>query len=240
MAFGDIIQNIGGQTPDNGAATLELTLGSTPTEGNLLVAGSATRAISQATPSGWSIAKSHTYATEDDNLTVYYKVAGSGESTSVTFNDSTSGQIIVAAVYEIEGPWNATPLDKTNSAQTSASDTIATGTTGTLSQADEFMMAVSCIGTTSNTVTSSSIDSSFTELQDATVNWAQYSGGYPTYITLASKLVAVTTAENPTFTYAGSNSGQVAMAIIATFKKSAAGGVSIPVFMHHYRQQGMT
>jgi hypothetical protein len=231
VAFGDVIQSKTGTTAQGGASTLAITYDSSPTDGNLLLAAATTRAASQTTPSGWSVAKSQDDGPNTDNLTVYYKIAGAAESSTVTFNDSTAGQVILATCQEIEGSFNASPLDATNGALASATQVISTGTTGTLSQADEFIYAAAVLRENSNVNTGSSVDSSFTELSDSSGVKVGYdpTGQFASCLTDAYKLVAVTTAEN-----------EFLIAAIATFKKAAAGGVTIPLMMHHYRQQGMS
>jgi len=137
MAFGTIRQL---NSEYDIASQITVTLSLTPTSGNLLCAVCDSRAESQETPSGWTLAISDYHAIMDDNLSIFYKIAGSGESRNITFRDGQSNQWLQAAVYEVEGPWGSSPLDKTN-AQDSGEDhveTISTGSTGTLSSSQEW------------------------------------------------------------------------------------------------------
>ena len=234
MAFGDIVHSKVGTTVQGGASTLQITLDSTPTEGNLLVAASATRSDSQTTPSGWSLGVSQDAI--DDNLTIYYKVAGSGESTSVTFYDGVATQVMLAAVYEIEGPWNATPLDATNGAFATNNTAISTGTTCTLAQADEIVVAaLSPSAQEATRLSNWAVDSSFIMQHDGTDLEIGYtSGDYPSYLCVATKLVSATDALNPQFTW--TPGALNIMATIVTFKKSVP-AYAIPEAIHSYRQR---
>jgi len=225
VAYGDIIQNKDGESYDT---SVTVTLDSTPTEGNLLVASHYTGAPDSSAPAGFSEAVALTHV--DDEGAIYYKVAGAGESTSITAGASTTKNNMLN-VLEIEGPWNATPLDQTASDGPNYSVSSQTsGTTSTTSQADEFAVALITVDDVGKTL--SGWTNSFVERSD---------NGGPIYkfAAVATRLLTSTGAYETTATISASS--YAAVGGIATFKKSAAGGAvgAIPVFMHHYRQQGM-
>jgi hypothetical protein len=244
MAFGDVVQDKTGRTAAGGASTLQVTQDSSITEDNLLVAVAHSRASSISTPSGWSAAVSLEDVSETDSLYIFYKVAGASESTSVTFDDSTAGQVMLAYVAEIEGPWESSPLDATSSATDSNGGTShQAGSTGTLSQADEFCI-VGCMpkfggSGGSDDASSPSVDSSFTLQTGSPLLFAGYTFGggtdtYPSYLFASTYTASATTALNPDTSW--TTGSDFTFSVIATFKKSGGGGgLSIPVAMRHYR-----
>jgi hypothetical protein len=110
--------------------------GATPTQNNLLIAAANSDSDITMTSTGWSIAASIVAAT---GLYIYWKIAGAGESTTVTIgiNVSDSGEM---AIYEYSGN-TASPLDKTATASVSGVASCGTGTTATTAQADELLFA---------------------------------------------------------------------------------------------------
>ena len=148
MAFGDLVQSKVDSISSPWPSSFSVTLDSTPTEGNLLVACHYTAALGSAGPSGWTEGFALVNTPNTDSGRLAFKVAGSGESTTVTCTSSTGEEHVLAA-FEFEGPWNATPLDvtATNGPDTSVSS-ISTGTTGTTAQNDE--LAVAMVGGESN------------------------------------------------------------------------------------------
>jgi hypothetical protein len=113
MAFGDKVQDKG-VWEDSGDASTSVTLDSTPTEGNLLVACYYSSKQPVTEPSGWSSAIYLQNNGNSDDGEIAYKIAGVAESTTVTVGIGAAGDAWLY-VIEIEGPWNASPLDVTAS-----------------------------------------------------------------------------------------------------------------------------
>lgn len=225
MSFGDIIQSKAESNfPDTNDTSIAVEFDSTPTEGNLLIACHFTGAANSTAPSGFSEAVALTaVAPSSDEGAIYYKVAGSGESTTITAG-SGSGDEHMLAIYEVEGPWNATPLDQTANNGPTTSSSPSTGTTGITSQADEF--AIALITNRDDTVTFSSWTNSFTEGSDGP------DSQFKTFATAYRVLTSTGTYS----TGATASGSDIWMGGIATFKKqAAAGALSIPVAMRTYR-----
>jgi hypothetical protein len=208
MAFGDIVQSGEDDAGDSNSTSVSVTLGSTPTEGNLLVACHTTGATGSTGPSGWSEAFALTFA--DDEGALYYKIAGVAESSTVTCTSSqnkSNGLYVV----EFEGSWNATPLDVTaTNGPTGSPSTLSTGTTAATAQNDEVAVAQFSIDGV-RTVTSWT--NSFSERADLT---AQFKS-----LAVATKVLTSTGTVETTATF--SSSPFEAYGGIATFKKAAAG-----------------
>lgn len=100
MAYATIVQQKAVIARDTACT---VTLDSTPTQGNLLVACVASRKGSQTTPSGWTVAVNSVDPNNVDSSTIFYKVAGASESPTVTFDDSSTTEWHIAAVFEVEG-----------------------------------------------------------------------------------------------------------------------------------------
>lgn len=202
-----IVQSATATTP--GATTLTATLGVTPTNNNLLVVLAFTRTDTGMTgPSGWTTDIDVVNTTNSDTARIAHKVI-SGDAAAVQITGLSVADATVMKVYEVSGIVTSSPSDKTNSTGESVgAASIATSTTGTLSQGDEIAFALAAIRTT---VTSPSVDSGFTlesTLSDGTA-------GIEAGILPATKIVAVSTALNPTFSWTGA---VTAMAEIVTFK----------------------
>jgi hypothetical protein len=131
---------------DYGAAYLttsaSATFDATPVAGDLLVAivgVSTTSTIN--TPSGWSAAinESGTSCTQPCEA-IFYKIAGSSESGTVTVTVGDTNSVLGLQIYEYDGIDTASPLDKTASAN-GTSTSVSTGTTATTAQANEILVA---------------------------------------------------------------------------------------------------
>jgi hypothetical protein len=131
-----LVQKAGAQSAGN-TTGLVVTLGSPPTAGNLLVAACNSDAT-VATPAGFTLAVS---AVSGQGLYIFYRVVQSGDGSSVTFAPNVADSC-AGGVLEYSG-LTATPLDQTASNTTgSSASSLATGTTGTTSQADELIIVV--------------------------------------------------------------------------------------------------
>ena len=224
MSFGDITQS--GTNTVQSASSIAVTLGSTPTEGNLLVACHFTGHANSIAPSGFSEAVALTDTPNTDQGAIYYKVAGSGESTTITATSGGSNEQTLT-VLEIEGPWNASPLDVTASAGPSSTSTRDTGTTGTTAQADEVAVAMVTWRHSDQDTTTTWSDSFVEQSENVRTNYKGHS--------TATKLLTSTGTVTTTATMSNT---LTSMGGVALFKKQAAGGgLSIPVAMRYYRNQ---
>jgi hypothetical protein len=92
--------------------TVTATYGSTPTQGNLLIAcGRGTNPFSNATLSGWTLAVQSFSTSGGSPIAIWYKIAGAAEPTAVTLLWTSSANINLS-IGEYSGML-AAPLDKT-------------------------------------------------------------------------------------------------------------------------------
>lgn len=123
-------------------ATVSATFSTTPTQGNLLVAAvTANVGVGSITITGWTTGKSIAVGLAG-GLIVFYKVAGIGESTTVTAN-GTLATFMDIQIFEYDGIDNASPLDVTGSTadDTTSVTSRSSGASGTLTQANELVFA---------------------------------------------------------------------------------------------------
>ncbi len=189
------------------ATSHAVVLDAAPTQNNLVtVVFRVATAIANVTgPSGYTMATSQDRAS--NSVSIWYKVAGAAESATITFTTAAGANGRIEAI-EFSGNATSSPLDKINGATTASMVTsIQTGSTGTLSQADEVAVTGSLQGGANGGT--EAIDSSFTALDTASFN--NIIAGY--------RIVAATTALNPTHSWVSSLD---AAAVIATFKAAAA------------------
>lgn len=190
------------------AASVAVTFDSATTSGNLLVAvaarggGSANVAIS-----GWTSATGDTYGGGTaQECRILYKIAD-GTETTVTAT-ATSAVNMSLGIMEYSG-LTATPLDQVANEGSNSATAVtsrATGTTSTLSQAAELVIAA--VGT-GNDITGLSWSASFATQIDVT--------GGPADIHGADLVVSATTAIATTASW---TTGRIAGGCIATFKAS--------------------
>lgn len=210
MAFGDIVQSDTYTNDENDTAPI--TLGDTPVEDNLLLALHFTGDGNSVAPSGFSEAVALTDSGNSDQGAIYYKVAGASESKTITCSSDNADEQM-ATVIEVEGPFDASPLDKTASTGPGTGSTRSSGTTATTSQNDEFA-AVLITHRQKDNPNFSGWTNSFTERSDIATTLAKSSG-------TATRVLTSTGAYETTATIAGS-SAEDSMGGIATFKKESA------------------
>lgn len=234
MAFGDLVQS----KTENGNGSedpVSLTLDSAPTAGNLLVfalfVGDGPVAPSTA---GLLEAVENHDSGQDDATAIYYRVVESGDGQSWAV-DLASADQYAAALWEVEGPFAASPLDQTGTnTPTDDASTHQVTAGGATSQSDEYVVAAfghRTIAGDSNSVQASSYSDSFTERFEV---HDSFGGAARKSVSVADKVLAATGTPTTTATYSaatGRSSG-----CLATFKKQAeggGGGISIPVVQHH-------
>jgi len=209
VGFGSIVQAKTGGTDDS-PDEITLTFDQTATLGNLLVVIHFTGDANSNAPSGYSEAVVMTDSGNTDEGAIYYKISDGTETLAVPGSDSTDEQM--AIFYEIEGPFESSPLDQTIDAGPQDDDSAECGTTGTTSQNDEIAIAAVTIRSSSNEYDGWS--DSFTNMRVALSSVAK--GVYG-----ATKLLTVTGAVSTTLTMLDT---AVHMGSIATFKKEGVGG----------------
>ena len=222
-----------------------------PTEGNLLVAicsersggSAANHALTGIT--GWT----HTIADtiEQANGTyrrthsVFWKVAGASEGTSVTLDDSTSN-VKWLSVYEFqhvggsEDQWILLDSQSADNGQTSSATTLSPGSTA--SQSGEMFILGSCVQKRASTLIDSSPWSWDTGLaEDVTFDPAT-SGDMAHGIGSDSK-DTVTGAKSSTVTLTASanNLGLAAAILVFDVESGGGGGLSIPIAAYHYNMR---
>ena len=199
--------------------SISVTFDQTATEGNLLVAAAFTGSDGFTTPSGYSVAKAEEHTSNNQWQNIYYKISD-GTETSLTLTPAASEEHALSFV-EVQNP-SASPLDKTNgSFNSTGATTIDPGSTGTLTQADEF--AYTMTGNWNG-------DEDFT-IDDGFVEVHQLFNGWSLVTLSAYRLPGSTTALDPTFTFETSCGGW-SIAAIATFLLTRPStGSPLPIFM---------
>lgn len=212
-----LVQKKGAQTVAS-AASLDVTLDSPPTAGNLLVACCNSDAT-VSTPAGFTLAVS---SISSQGLYIFYRVVQGGDSATVTFTPSVSDSV-AAGVLEYSGLVTSSPLDKTASGNAGdGSTTVSTGTTATTSQASDLVIV--CAGP-------------HNPAGGATFSLTSWTGGFTTQVSeghgvgavfvgcfIGDLIVAATGTYGSTATYSPAGD---AGAAVATFK--GAGGTAMPL-----------
>lgn len=216
MAIGFVQKQTG---RGGGVNSFALTFGTNPTAGRFLNANYSVwlsgGGIPNATPTGGGTWSTTTAPTERGSANAFlnYCESASGGATTVTVDYGT-GFYIVGSITEFSGLVTSSSIDQQTSNSNALSTTPSSGTTGTLSQADELVIAVLSLP---GIDTDASIDvpatTGYTNIhveQDAQ-NFMGHSSDY--------KIVAATTAVSAAW---GTTDNAPWSAKIATFK--AAGG----------------
>jgi len=225
MAFGDIVQTVITENGDGTEDPASLSFGSTPTIGNLiiLVMGCGDGPLAPSTAGLLEAVENHDTG-QDDACSINYRVVQSGDGVAWAVDLPSSDQY-VGVLMEIEGPWEASPLDQTGTAAAADSQSTETVTAaGTTSQADEFVVAAvqyRALSGVGNVNDVSSWSDSFVERGESENN---EQSGVPTLkgINVATKLLTATGTPSTTATYA-TTAGR-SFGLMATFKKAAGGG----------------
>lgn len=185
MAFGDIVQ---GPYTAAHASHPQATLGTAPTVGNLIVVVHVDVARTSAGDSPLAQALLVTQVEGQDDLAIYYRVVQGGDGQTY---GCTSGNDSNIVLFEVEGPFQSSPLDVTASSQGDVDPaTQSTGATGATAQASEF--AVAAIADRDAAGSASGWTNSFVELSE----------GHGTYtsVYVATKVLSATGAVETTAT----------------------------------------
>jgi hypothetical protein len=217
----DPITRVQGNARGTGTTSVSVTMASTPTNGNVLVAVigmnsySASRTVSSITQTGvtwtYQIRKGAVYNVYM-SVEIWLGVVGSGASKSVAVALSGEAELgAVADICEYSGVATSSFLDKTatNSGHNAATNT---GTTDTTTQANELWIG----GTAAATYTQSTPTNDFTLLDGAVYSFVSCA-----YL---EKIVSSTGAANSGTTMSTAYDW---VGCIATFKAAAAGGYAL-------------
>ncbi|MHC4621703.1 MAG: hypothetical protein ACYTEQ_28510 [Planctomycetota bacterium] len=214
MAFGGVIQS-----DSNYNASVEnhrLTF-SAITEGSLLVVCGFTGATVQTAMSGWSTAVALADGANNDDSGIYWKIAGASESTSVGADNGAADESNIICL-EIEGPWESSPVDvtQTDGPNATEEDPQTTGTTAATAQNDEVAIGFVAARHTGFTICPVVWSNSFNTFTGSCL------GNTNKMCAAAIKVLTTTGAQETSGNFADTPVGGNTMGMIATFKKEAA------------------
>lgn len=204
-------------------ASLAGTYSPAPTSGNLLVAHANSDATVTMTSSGWTLSVS---SVNDTGLYQWSKVAGGGESATVTITPGSSASTEIV-IEEWSGNATVSPLDKTGSGSAaSGATTVPSGTTAATVQADERSLASFGWNDTGAVVTANSYTNSYVEVVET-----KGLGTLATNLAVAEVDLVATGTTTTTVTLSGVL-GSVKSGLVATYKAAGAtaGPVTAPTF----------
>ncbi len=223
LAFVQSITN--SKTSGGGVTTITATLGNNPVWGNALVAFLSTvdnTGIAPATPDGWTLVNSDTAGSgEPMGIAIFVKVAAQVEPKAITVAAAGGGwEVVSLHIEEWEGTDQSSPVDKNNlNDETGGTSlTASTGSTGTLSQADEACIAQCAFRDNDfDDANDSQWTAAFTHVDFASMtNWF----GADLTTAWAWDVVSATTAVTATLTVTGGNAEERLSGIV-TLKKSS-------------------
>lgn len=216
MAIAQTQKATGVSTGDTSTATL----GSTPTNGNTLIAVHFANAT-PTTPAGWTQVRQRNFGTSR-YLTAYRKNAGGSEPTGLTVT-ATGASLQDLHLYEYSGLATA-PDDQGVDNASGGATSLSTGTTGTTAQADELLMAAVAGIAALNGV--NSYTNSFAEQADT----ARMGSG--------DRIVSATGTFDTTIAWTTSRS---VATMLVTFKGAAAGtSLTVADGAHAHAADGVT
>ena len=215
--------------------SLATSFASLPSAGNMIVVLVSAWRSSAANISSVTDNQGNTYTKAIDRnggngglseASIWYCASiGSPSGIHTITTNATAGvdNYIVVIASEVSGQDTSAPLDASTSAAISTTGDVATGTTGTLSQANEIVfIAASVSGSSSNITIDTPATYTRIGVQQDSNTYIGFEGSY--------KIVAATTAVVGQWSH--DNTGQdEASGVIATFK-AAAGGDPISAFQH--------
>ena len=221
MAFGDTVQSASGTNTSGNASA---TLASGATAGNLLIFAVG-RAVTHGIGGSWGTPTGFTdlpnSGVNNGNLAGggWYKIATGGETT-VSSNGTSEQGNWCAALVELEGPFDASPLDQIAEDEANLATVVTSqpsGTTGTTAQADELAIAYFAADNGSNVDGGGTrnYSNSFTEVLFA-------NSGARASAHVAKRVLSATGTFSCTFSV--TDTGDEMYGAIATFKKQAAAG----------------
>lgn len=202
-----LVQKAG--TELNVGASIAATFGATPTENNLLIAvvDHDDNLVTISTPAGWT--QVHNITGDKSVIAYFYKVAGGGESATVTvtFSGSATGNL---QILEYEGIVATSPLDvsASNDGGSSKDLTCPSGTTAATAQANS--LAVSGHNFEKQVSGTAGYSNGFTE--QATLG----DNNVDIFLGVGDKILTATGTQDTTLTVTGTASTHIG--VIAVFK----------------------
>jgi hypothetical protein len=191
------------------AGALNVVYATPPVQNNLLIVAAMSSSFGSMTSTGWS---SGPLTDDFDAMYMYYKIAGASESSTVAWTPTTNDETAMW-IAEYSGNVTVSPLDGSaiNKPSVSAT-TIATGTTATLTQADELAVAVVSAVRLATGATVTGWSNSFVQVAEVdTTGGTDHPG-----LVVATRALAATTGITSTATYSTTVTRPIGM--IATFK----------------------
>jgi len=217
-AFGDIVQEAVNDSPSS--SNVNATFAGSPTAGNLIVvtcfAGDDTDLVVAGT---LLEAVENADTTNSDSTAIGYRVVQAADGTTWGFTQNTADQH-ATIIREFEGPWRPSPLDKTGTtAYTNTVTTQAVTASGTTSKNNELVVAAwgyRVTGGGGDTDTISSVNNSFTNIQNETQG-----SGTASYKAVGTAIRVLTSTSTPSVTATWSGDGvSRSGATMATFQKA--------------------
>jgi hypothetical protein len=213
---GALVQRSSAGTTANTSGGWSAVFASAPTQGNTLVAYLVSNFTGSMTSTGWT---SRASLVNNVQSTTYQKVAGAGESSTVTWTPGGAANTVL--IIEEWSGLTATPFDQaaTGAGAAGSATTVPTGTTAATAQADELAVAAAAriANPASRTVTGWS--NSFASTLDVTSSGATVATEN-TRLTAATVALAATGTQTTTATLSGTS--DLPQGMIMTLKASAA------------------
>lgn len=206
------------------AASLTVTLGATPTTGNLLVAWANSNATVTIGSAGWAAGPS---VIDGNGAYLWWKVAGASEPSSVTFTPSVSDSTS-AGLLEYSGN-TASPLDAASSSTHSGSAVSSTtAVTVTATAAHELGIAAGLLHSSSPAATAPTAPT-WTNGWSNIQSQGAVTGSYVVYSFIGDNLDLGTAGSVSTAVSWSTNTWLDAQELLMTFTAAAGGGWNPPL-----------
>lgn len=223
--FGDLVGTVKVDYSSAQTGTHDITLDANAVEGNLIVICHFSRSVGSSPDTNFTQAVEVLDGPNTDAAAIHYKVAGAAEGDTFGATPDGDGEKSCVIGFEIEGPFDASPLDKTASDGPNAgAASQTTGTTDATTQNDEVAIGFIAARNTGFAICPTSWDNSFTVAGCSAESSAECTAAYKTLSSTGAVESTGTFDDTPSDSQYG---------MVATFKKTVAGGLSVPVAMYH-------
>lgn len=227
VAFGDLVQSAVANAGTG--TTISATFASGVTPGNLIVAVAYSGDGPLSVSGDLLLAVDHHDTGQDDGFAGGYRVVESGDGTTWGFTQPGSDQWAII-LYELEGPWKASPLDQTDTTAFS-DETVANsqtaGPTSTTTQNDEVAVAAWGFRRTTDApqLTISTVSDSFINLLQEDDSFSDFQKS----VAIATKVLTATGTPSTQATFSKGGVGNWRTgALMMTFTKAAEAGGTTP------------